>query len=58
MQAGTAPDGSAASSTNLLKLLDDNRFSWQSINRMAGGELLPNVDEVVVERVTAAEEVQ
>jgi len=49
---GIAPDGSKSSSTNIITYVDDNTFTWQSINRAAGGELLPNVDEVVVVRQT------
>jgi len=52
---GTAPDGGQSSSVNILTLVDDNTFTWQSVNRQAGGELLPNVDEVVVVRQRAAE---
>ncbi len=52
---GTAPDGSKSSSVNIITLVDDNTFTWQSINRQAGGELLPNVDEVVVVRQTASQ---
>ncbi|MCB9874352.1 MAG: SgcJ/EcaC family oxidoreductase [Planctomycetaceae bacterium] len=47
---GTAPDGSSSSSVNIITYVDDNNFTWQSVNRQAGGELLPNVDEVVVVR--------
>lgn len=47
---GTAPDGSKASSTGIMTVLDDNTFTWQSVNRFAGGDVLPNVDEVVVVR--------
>ncbi|WP_153556866.1 YybH family protein [Roseimaritima sediminicola] len=47
---GTAPDGSAASSVNIIDPVDDNTFTWQSIDRVADGQLLPNVDEVVVRR--------
>ena len=49
---GTLQDGSKSSSTNIIRYLDDNTFTWQSINRVAGGEMLPNVDEVVVVRQT------
>jgi hypothetical protein len=35
--------------------VDDDTFTWQSINRVAGGELLPNVDEVVVVRQATPE---
>ncbi|MHB8897725.1 MAG: YybH family protein [Thermoguttaceae bacterium] len=50
---GTLPDGSNSSSTNVMTCVDENTFTWQSINRQAAGELLPNVDEVVVLRQTA-----
>jgi uncharacterized protein (TIGR02246 family) len=49
---GTLPDGRKSSSVNIITHVDDNTFTWQSINREAGGELLPNVDEVVVVRQT------
>lgn len=52
---GTAPDGSKSSSVNILTYVDDNTFTWQSVNRDAGGELLPNVDEFVVVRQAASE---
>ena len=48
--SGVAPDGSKTSAVNIISKMDDNSFGWQSINRMAAGELLPNVDEVVVVR--------
>lgn len=47
---GTLPDGGKSSSINIITMVDDNSFTWQSIDREAGGELLPNVDEVVVVR--------
>ncbi len=52
---GTLPDGQKSSSTNIMTYVDDNHFTWQSVNRQAGGEVLPNVDEVVVGRQPAAE---
>lgn len=52
---GTLPDGEKSSSTNIMTYIDENRFTWQSVNRQAGGEVLPNVDEVVVIRQPAAE---
>jgi len=54
---GVAPDGSPSSSVNILTYLDNNTFTWQSINRQAGGELLPNIDEVVVVRQNMVESV-
>lgn len=52
---GTTPDGLKASSVNVITLVDDNRFKWQSVSRIADGELLPNIDEVVVVRAPSAE---
>lgn len=50
---GTLPDGRKSSSVNVITYIDDNTFAWQSVNRVAGGELLPNVDEVTVVRQPA-----
>jgi uncharacterized protein (TIGR02246 family) len=47
---GTLPDGGKSSATNVLKYVNDDSFTWQSINREVDGELLPNVDEVMVIR--------
>jgi hypothetical protein len=52
---GTLPDGSKSSSVNIITFVDDNTLTWQSVNREAGGEILPNVDEVVAVREVAAE---
>jgi len=52
---GTTPDGLRATSVNVITYVDDNRFKWQSVDRMVGGELLPNIDEVVVVRSQSAE---
>lgn len=43
------------SAVNIITHLDDDSFTWQSIQREAGGELLPNVDEVIVVRQPASE---
>lgn len=50
---GTAPDGSKSSSVNILTPVDNDSFTWQSVNRIADGGLLPNVDEVIVVRQQA-----
>jgi uncharacterized protein (TIGR02246 family) len=47
---GTSPDGAPSSSVNVITHIDDDTHTWQSLNRIAGGELLPNVDEIVVHR--------
>lgn len=46
----TMPDGKLASSTSLLTPLDENSFTWQQVNRVVGGELLPNLEEIVIVR--------
>ena len=52
---GTLADGSKSSFVNIITYVDDNTFTWQSVNREAGGEILPNIDEVVVVRQPEAE---
>jgi uncharacterized protein (TIGR02246 family) len=49
-QVGTLPDGKKSTATNIITKVDDNSFTWQSINRAADGEVLPNVEEVLVVR--------
>jgi uncharacterized protein (TIGR02246 family) len=46
-QTGTLADGAKSSATNIMTQLDDNSFTWQSINRQVDGEILPNVDEIL-----------
>lgn len=52
----TLADGGKATSLNILTYVDDNSFTWESVNREVDGELLPNVDAVLVVRAPAAEE--
>jgi uncharacterized protein (TIGR02246 family) len=47
---GVLADGRKATMTNVIKQLDDNSFTWQTVERTAGNELLPNIDEVVIQR--------
>ena len=49
-QTATLPGGALASSTTLLTPLDDNTFTWQQVNRVVDGQLLPNLAEVVIRR--------
>jgi len=46
----TLPDGRRGSAERVLKLVDDNTFTWRSVNRQVGGRLLPSLDEVTVVR--------
>jgi uncharacterized protein (TIGR02246 family) len=47
---GILADGRKGTMTNVIKQLDDNSFTWKTIERTTGGELLPNIDEVVIVR--------
>lgn len=47
---GVLADGRKASMTNVIKQVDANSFTWQTIERTAGGELLPNVPQVLIVR--------
>ncbi len=47
---GVLADGRKASMTNVIKPIDANSFTWQTIERTAGGELLPNIPEVLIVR--------
>jgi uncharacterized protein (TIGR02246 family) len=47
---GTLADGRAATMINVMKQVDANSFTWQTIERTAGGELLPNIDEIQIVR--------
>jgi uncharacterized protein (TIGR02246 family) len=47
---GTLGDGTSTSSVNVLTRLDDNAYTWHSVQRTAGGIALPDTDEVVLKR--------
>ena len=49
-QTGTLPDGGKSSVLNILKRIDNDSFTWQSINRDIDGEVLPNLEEVLIVR--------
>lgn len=46
----TLSDGKTGSFTSILRPLDQNSFGWQKVNRIVDGEILPNIDEVVIVR--------
>jgi uncharacterized protein (TIGR02246 family) len=52
---GTLPDGNRTSAVNIVTFLDNDTMTWQSVNRIAAGEILPNVDEVIVVRQLEAD---
>lgn len=47
----TALDGTTASAQHVVTHIDDKKFTWESINRQSGGEVLPNIDKIEVVRV-------
>lgn len=47
---GVLADGRLAAMVNVMKFVDENSFTWQTIERTAGGQLLPNIDEVLIVR--------
>jgi hypothetical protein len=49
-QLGTLPDGSKTSAVNVIKQIDNDSFTWQSVDRSVNGEMLPQVDEVLITR--------
>jgi hypothetical protein len=46
----TLADGEKATATNIMKRLDDDRFTFRSVNRTIAGALQPDIDEVMVVR--------
>ena len=47
------PDGSQSSSQHVITKIDDNKYTWESINRVRDGEVLPNLDKIEVIRAPA-----
>lgn len=47
---GVTGDGVETLATNSLRRLDDNAYVWQSTNRTADGQPLPDTEEVVMKR--------
>jgi uncharacterized protein (TIGR02246 family) len=51
--AGVMDDGSILAATNILTRLDDDSFTFQSVNRSVGGEDVADIPPVRVHRVKA-----
>ncbi len=47
----TAADGTVTTAQNVITAGDEKKFTWESINRVSGGETLPNIDKIEVVRV-------
>jgi len=52
----TLSDGSKGGAINVLTKLDDDSFTWKSVNREMNGELQPDVEEFTVVRSAAPAE--
>lgn len=46
----TFAGGGSGSSTSIFKPQEDGTYTWQKVNRVVDGELLPNIDEIVLRR--------
>jgi uncharacterized protein (TIGR02246 family) len=47
---GATGDGRRTTAVNRLKRLDDNAYTWQSVDRTVDGAALPDTDEIVIKR--------
>jgi uncharacterized protein (TIGR02246 family) len=52
--SGMLPDGTETRAVNLLSKLDENAYSWQSVQRSVGLEQLPDVGEIILRRAAPA----
>ena len=46
----TLVDGSEGSFTSIFRPLENGNYGWQKTNRVLNGELLPSIDEVIIQR--------
>jgi uncharacterized protein (TIGR02246 family) len=46
----TLADGGTGSYTSIFRPTDEANYTWQKINRVIDGKILPNIDEIVVLR--------
>lgn len=56
--SGVTLDGATTSAINRLQRLDDNAYSWQSVDRSLDATSLPDSDEVIVRRDVQKQAVQ
>jgi uncharacterized protein (TIGR02246 family) len=49
-QHGTLADGGRTFATNILTEIDNDSYTWESINREIDGEMQPNIEEVLIVR--------
>ena len=51
----TLPDGRKASAHNTITHMSDDKYTWESSNRVFDGEVRPNIDKIEIERVKASD---
>jgi hypothetical protein len=49
----TLPDGGTASAVHVMTYVNDDRFTWKSVNREIDGVLQPDIGEIVLVRKSA-----
>jgi uncharacterized protein (TIGR02246 family) len=49
-QTGTLPDGRKSSAVNVIRKIDNDSFTWQTVQRSVDGDILPDVEEVTIVR--------
>lgn len=54
----TLPDGGTGASTQVVNVIDNNKFTWKSVNREIDGEFLSDTEEVVLVRKPVSEDVK
>ena len=47
---GVLSDGRKSSMENIIRVIDNDTYTWESVNREIDGELLPNIEEITVIR--------
>lgn len=52
-QTGTLPDGRKSSAVSIIEPVDPNSFTWQTVQRSVGGDVLPDVEEITIIRKPA-----
>jgi len=52
-QTGTLPDGAKSSAVNIIRKIDNDSFTWRTVQRSVGGDMLPDVEEVTIVRKPA-----
>jgi uncharacterized protein (TIGR02246 family) len=50
--SATLPDGGKGAAVHVITYVNDNEFTWHTVSREVDGEILPNIEEVRIVRVT------